>query len=294
METDVIPVFENSHYFQGYLAQGFHRFYNEDFDQYFFVADDMIINPAINENNYTSFFKISDNDNYTPQIFNLHNLANSHTFNFDKFIVNGKTTYHWFYTRSMLNFSVNKRGVECAKDLPSIEEARSILAQQGFPIQPLQFSDVSDNINWKASPIDTLKRTFRRVKKAKLWGKKIELNYPVVAGYSDIVIVNKATIHKFIQYCGMFASLDLWVEIALPTALLLASNNKVLTEIETGQRGILYWNDNPEALKQYQDDMNSYEYKLSKIMSGFPKDKLYMHPVKLSKWVNDLPKAKTV
>lgn len=287
-ETDVIPVYENSYYFQGYLAQGFRQFYQDYFEQYFFVADDMVINPAMNENNYTSFFGINSTDNYTPQVFNLHNLENSHTFNFDKFKVRGKTIYHWYYTRSVLKFSLNKRGVECAKDLPGVSAAKVILEKQGFPIQPLQFSDVADNISWKASPIDIFKRMVRRTKRAKEWYKDIELAYPVVAGYSDIAIVNKATIHKFIQYCGIFAALDLWVEIALPTALLLASDKKVATEVATGKRGILYWNDNPEAIKKYKDDMDSYEYKLSNLLSGFPADKLYMHPVKLSKWTNDL------
>ena len=248
----------------------------------------MILNPAIDENNYTDFFGISPSENYLPQIFTLHNLINSPTFSFDTFTLWGKTLIRWHNTRSALQFSVKKLGVECASILPSVEAATIKLAQQGYAVQPLTLTDVADNIRLTANPLRTAKRSLQMLQKANLWFKKLELPYPMVGGYSDIVIVNKATIHQFIQYCGAFAALDLWVEIALPTALLLASDNKVVTEMETGKRGILYWPRTDEAVRKYNSDMEAYAYKLSNLFKGFPKDKLYIHPVKLSKWVDDL------
>src|SRR4030042_4685799 len=60
-KSNVIPVYENSHYFQGYIAQGFKIFYKKDYAHYIFIADDLILNPVINEKNYAIHFKLKKN-----------------------------------------------------------------------------------------------------------------------------------------------------------------------------------------------------------------------------------------
>lgn len=42
---NVIPVYEKSHYFQGYIAQAFSSFFSAHYDHYLFVADDLLLNP---------------------------------------------------------------------------------------------------------------------------------------------------------------------------------------------------------------------------------------------------------
>ncbi|HTD94780.1 MAG TPA: hypothetical protein VK644_13240, partial [Chitinophagaceae bacterium] len=48
---NVIPVYESSNFFQSYFAQGFHRFFREEFTHYIFLGDDCVLNPSITESN---------------------------------------------------------------------------------------------------------------------------------------------------------------------------------------------------------------------------------------------------
>jgi hypothetical protein len=59
-KPNVIPVYENSIYFEGYIAQAYSHFFHPEAAHYFFVADDMILNPNINETNYADFFNLTD------------------------------------------------------------------------------------------------------------------------------------------------------------------------------------------------------------------------------------------
>lgn len=46
----IIPVYDSSYQFNGFFAQGFDEFYDEDADYYFFVGDDVLLKPEVNEN----------------------------------------------------------------------------------------------------------------------------------------------------------------------------------------------------------------------------------------------------
>ena len=96
--------------------------------------------------------------------------------------------------------------------------------------------------------------------------------------YSDIVIVSKYTIKKFCQYCGIFAASHLFVEVALPTSLFLASKN-IVCDKELTMKGLPLWGG--DNIEKY---FKKYEKNLNKLLDDFPEDKLYLHPVKLSKW----------
>ena len=62
-DQEVIPVYETSINFQGYIAQSL-RFLPNDCDYYIFCADDLLLNPDFNENKtvYVSFAEEGKND----------------------------------------------------------------------------------------------------------------------------------------------------------------------------------------------------------------------------------------
>src|ERR1700743_1228199 len=60
-KENVIAVYDNSFYFEGYIAQGLKSYFKEDYTHYFFVADDMVLNPVVNEHNYAEHLKLSAN-----------------------------------------------------------------------------------------------------------------------------------------------------------------------------------------------------------------------------------------
>src|SRR6267142_2302156 len=57
-QSNVIPVYENSHFFQGYIAQGLRSFFRPHFTHYIFAADDLVLNPASSRANYQAYFEL--------------------------------------------------------------------------------------------------------------------------------------------------------------------------------------------------------------------------------------------
>ena len=54
-DDEVIPVYETSIHFQGFFAQAYSHL-PKDFDYYIFCADDLILNPQLNEDNIIEKF----------------------------------------------------------------------------------------------------------------------------------------------------------------------------------------------------------------------------------------------
>ncbi len=284
-KQNVIPVYESSFNFQGYFAQGLKSFFRETFAHYFFMADDLILNPAISELNYSIYFKLSESSSYLPEIFSLHNLTNNDTLRFEEFYnLKGELKYYWWRIRDAVGYAHEKEGVEIKNELPSYADAEQRLLDHGFPIKPVDYTDV----HGRFFPLSLLKknkikRAARHIYSLKNPSKTHTLSYPLVCSYSDIVIVSKDTIKEFCHYCGAFAANDLFVEFAVPTALLLASTD-VVTEPKLGARGNIYWTYSEQEALNYEKAMSPYGYTLSRLMENFPSNSLYMHPVKLSKW----------
>jgi hypothetical protein len=289
VDRDVTPVYESSFYFEGYIAQGFKNFQNKDVEHYLFVADDMVLNPAINEDTYQVFFGINNNESFIPEIFSLHNLTNDDTLLFEhhQTLKRKEKKRFWWRTKSFYEYSPKREGTEGISEIPSYEEAKNILAQHGYLVKPLTYWDIWGSYDPTLVTHSKPKKIWQFIKNIKKVFKLYPLSYPLVASYSDILIVDKSSIQKFVQYCGVFAATELFVEVAIPTALLLAAK-KVKTEPAIGKRGMLYWNYLPEQINKYNSDMKSYNYELSKLLVNFPSDKLYMHPIKLSKWKTDI------
>ena len=100
--------------------------------------------------------------------------------------------------------------------------------------------------------------------------------------FSDIAIVPQVSINDFIHYCGVYAAMQVFVEYAIPTSLIFACD-KIITLKDlpyNAENGI----DDYSVREKLEKEFN-YSYK--KFIAKFPKDYLYIHPIKLSKW-NDI------
>ncbi len=278
-KPNVIPVYENSQHFQGYIAQGLKSYFDEQYEHYFFIGDDLLLNPAINENNYKEFFKINNTASFIPEILHLHNLQNNETLRFLPVTsIAGKRKWYWCKIKDFIqNYKHEIKGVENKNELPSYAEAKAIIKQHGYETKPFTYEDLYGDI----FPLTSA--SIRFVDNLNTYFKKFNPPYPVVGAYSDIVIVSSNSIKKFCQYCGVFATNKLFVEFAIPTALLLSSD-EVISEPNIGKRGKIYWLYTEEELQNFEAEMQAYHYSLDELLEKFPKDKLYIHPVKLSKW----------
>lgn len=263
-KANVIPVYENSYYFQGYVAQGFKSYFSQDYAHYFFIADDLILNPAINEKNYTENLKLNANSCFLPGFITFHDIKD------------------WWWTRvgEAFRYKLNVPGVESQAQLPDFHTALKRFKNFELEIKPLQINQI-----WKrpTSVRDIMrllvrdKNYFIRKLKSKLFRQRYSLSYPMVGSYSDIFVVSSNTIKNFCHYCGVFAATNLFVEVGLPTAMVLSAEKIVLGKDIELQGGALWTVEDYKILDKYQNNLNN-------LLENFPENLLYLHPIKLSKW----------
>ena len=109
-------------------------------------------------------------------------------------------------------------------------------------------------------------------------GIKHFINYPLVEGYSDFIVVPQRHLELFCHYCGIFAAMNLWVDSAIATALIL-TGSEVTTEKHSYYSGTEYWNG--DELNKRLKPINN---QLDKIADIFKENELYIHPIKLSSY----------
>lgn len=261
---NIIPVYENSYYFQGYIAQAFSGFFREDYDYYYFIGDDLLLNPSINESNLHEIFKLDGREAFISQIIQLHKA---------KF---------WQWTREAVEYKVKRKGIESFTGLPSFESALSRFKMHGLELGRLRFSQVyrlklnklSDE---RFSKFVTFPTWVKHYVTYFINGRRFSLDYPLCGAYSDTFIVPAYAIKSFCTYCGIFAASELYVELAIPTALIL-SCDKILTESDIEWKGKTFWSKNEVDgfLNRYKD--------INQLQAEFPEKCMYIHPVKLSRW----------
>ena len=265
---NVIPVYENSYYFQGFIAQAYRSFYREDFTHYFFIADDMILNPRVNERNFTEEMPL-------PPGFSFISQFNSYNNNSDGFWNRVNLAYEW---------KIRQNGLQMTGELPSPATAVEKFKKLHLPSGPLRFEQIWETpktfAEW-ATAIVTKPAFCLRFLGSKIRGETFQLSYPLVGGYSDIFVVDAEAIKKFSHYCGVFAAGKLFVEHAIPTALVL-STEMIITCRNMKLRGKALWN------RRELGELDKFGSSLAKLMGDFPRDYLYLHPIKLSRWITDL------
>lgn len=240
-DSKIISVYDNSMRFHNFFQQGLSRFHNDKYTHYVFVADDLILNPIINEENICELLGLEEKYGYIKRAFTLHDL-----------------NWFWPHVLNGLN-AFSTPGVEFRNEIPSYNEALYLFKKH--------------NIDFGDCMIQKITKKLYADKGHYI--KCDKLPYPMVGGYSDLVIVPKTSINKFCHYCGVFASMNLFVEISIPTALLLSCDN-VLFENKLFS-GVAFWNGEEIKLKE---ECNGF---VSRIFEINPK-KLYFHPIKLSQW----------
>lgn len=262
-KTNVIPVYCSSYYFQGYVAQGFKSYFKEVYDHYFFIADDLILNPVVNEHNYGEQLKLKPGSCFIPRLSTLD-----------------ATNSFWHVNLAALLYNGESPGVEAKDQLPGYSEAQQILVRHGLVNKALQFNSI-----WKTpvtfkewwQKVTSEKVYLARLIKNKLTGKKYELNYPLVRSYSDIFVISSVAIRQFSHYCGVFSATRLFVELAIPTSMVFTAN-EIITEKDLVLQGRALWTKEDHSL------LDKYNYRLQDLLDHFPENYLYLHPVKLSKW----------
>lgn len=245
--ANVIPVYESSYYFQGYISQAYSHISGMGYTHFLIIADDLILNPEINEHSLWEKVGISDKDCFVPA----------------EPIVLQEHKDFWSPLWEGLKYKVNISGVEVKNILPSREEALVRFKHHNIPTTPVPYSILFRH--WKY---------FLLAIKKIPWNRR--LNYPLVGCYSDTFLVTADVMDNFCKYCGAFAATNLFVELAIPTSLVLSTNNLKFDKDIKLHYGA-FW---PNTI----GFLDKYENSLDKLINDYPEDMFFVHPVKLSKW----------
>jgi hypothetical protein len=266
---NVIPVYENSYYFQGYIAQSLKHFYRETFTHYFFIADDLILNPRVDERNFIEQLGLPPGHCFLPGLYSYHGYS--------------ETT--WSRVVMAYEWKMHSPGLEAGNELPAPEEALRRFRQHGLDNIPLKFEQIWQIPTTRQEWLRTIIRKPHfcvRYLLARLLRKRYHLPYPLVGGYADIFIVTADSIRLFSHYCGVLSAMRLFVEHAIPTAMVLAAK-VIATQHSLKLSGKALWTESDK-----KKEFGPYGNSLSALLANFPASYLFLHPIKLSKWSVDL------
>lgn len=276
-KENVIPVYASSYHFQSYIAQAYQHLKNKGFSHFLIVADDMILNPCIDERNFFATTGIDVNQSY---IYDIREI-------YDCFFVQ--------HAEAMRCFKVKQKGVEVENILPTKEAAEKCFHAHG-----LRTGSLSLNYLTKAVYYAYKRRMLRKMLKY-MWDivtYNVKVHYPLVWAYSDILMMPTEVMQKFTTYCGAFAATGLFVEYAIPTSLVFASED-IVTDKELKIHGIIQIYPHKRLitvknskmlngyLPRYEEEesiVEQYHYDLDALLSTFDKEVFFIHPIKLSKW----------
>ena len=307
---NVIPVYDNPYYFHSFIPQGLNEYYKEEYSHYIFVADDYLLNPRINAENFLEWFGLSSQAQdscFFPETFG--NIGSA---------CRGTKVKPWAY-----NYSPQIPGLNSQKELPSFKEALSRFEELGLDTTFFKesSSDALTSFYYDKENYFYLYDTYHKMlqhtnlsTKGKktlgipyfiyinpLWMFRIirnmlkpyTMSYPLVRGFSDIFIIPANQIKLFAKYCGIFAAANLFVDISIPTAMILLGcpivngNTSVFSifkeNISHNHTNVLWRDSNITKFKL------DYNHKLNDLFADFrSSNTLGFHPIKLSQWDVDL------
>ena len=270
-------VYELGRNFSGHIAQGARDFIDPGFTHYAIVADDLLLNPRLHASNLVAALGLKPREGYIKNLTPADALR-------DEWIWAGEAAAH---------FRRYGKAVDLAGLLPPAEEARAKVAALGLYLPDRPGSGRAGAVRRHLS--HPRQSVWAWLEGLTMRGQPAD--YPLLSGYSDLVVVPAEAMERFAQYCGMFAALDIFAEIAVPTALALACEG-VRTELPLGRHFHDVRHDHGSSQKGAgglkgvelwtREDLAEADALLSlpldDLLDAFPPDWLYCHPVKLSRY----------
>ena len=279
-DPDVIRVFGNSFQFHAYIAQARRFLHAIPCDRYLFIGDDLVLNPELNEGSLAALMKLDGHTCFHP---GMHDVSRGE-----------------FYRGTMEahNFGVPPPGLDpsALQGIPTYDEAFSILHRKGLmattrlrrvkPYLPLFEKP------WRQHGYENYKilraRLWHLRNSLKYWFENRVAAYPVVFGYSDIFSIPRVYFDEYCDFLEVFASIGMFVELAIPTAFALhdwpmvCENDLALSPLN------LWFPQDPRLFKEkaakIEEVSTAANYQINNLHQAFPGNHLYIHPFKLSKW----------
>ena len=268
-DPDVIPVYERTYCFQGYLIQAYEKLKDIPCSHYLFIADDLIINPQFDETNFVDSANMHDKKflSRTPAILNSPN----------------RFRWWWTINSSKPFYDPHSRGKEF---LCPYDEALSKFNDFfGVKYKEVYEEDFFGNPNvpgrtmsywW--SNADEFYFVVNEFKKSN--GNSFKIPYPMACGggNGDIFCIQKDSLLEFSRLCGIFSAMDMFEEIAIPTATVLIFKRDEVVFFSP-ESGLMVCTSNDKIALE-----NKYDRDFNRLYSEWDPKIFYVHPVKLSRW----------
>lgn len=278
-EPDVVPVYGNSFLFHSFITQARQRMKALDCDDFLIVGDDVLLHPDFNEHSAHALLHLEPGAFYLDGVTDLSAGECFHGIN------------------KAAEFCTNPPGLDASANrrIPSYEEAEATLRAKGV---------LGNTVMRRVKPYwRPFERPFSRhlyanykILRGHLWHIRNllknrffpkRMSYPCAFGYSDIVSVPRERLDEWCDLLEIFATWQMFVELAIPTATLLLPEVKVSMAPQTGKKtGNVWFPQNPAhftAVSALIEEMTQRcEHRFCKLPAHFPKEYLYLHPVKLS------------
>lgn len=259
-DADVIPIYESSFQFSGYLIQAYHRLMECDADYFLFTGDDCIINPRINEDNAESELKLFGNEAFVPRIWAE---------------LNSPGRFGWAHAREV-SMPFRSRAVRWKSELPPFEEAMKRFALFYQREYEREYTDAffAGKLEWESETEYFMSiAEFLRSN-----GDSRKILYPLSGGYCDIFAIKRERLFSIARINGIFSAMNLFVEVAFPTSVVLEiPREKVCTvnDLPDYFSKVVWSEKEKEELQSQFDSVND-------LIKKWPEDALFMHPIKVS------------
>jgi len=259
----VIPVCESSNCFQGYLMQAYDKLVSLEADYYCFIGDDLLLHPDINEGTIIKDFELTNKEVCISEIG----------------MFNNKNVFCWGHAKKSSIPFFNSY-VSWKESICSYENAL-VKFKTFFNEEYLQ--NYTKDFFGKAPKMSKYIEHQIQIKKFVLQnGGTLKIPYPLAYGYSDLLIISRNKLYPIARICGIFAAMGLFVEIALPTAIVLTTERNKTSIINKDIHGYKFkalWN------KEEKGEIEkSHNNNLSVLYKNWPQNCLFIHPIKLSRW----------
>lgn len=270
-DPDIIPVVEAGWYFSGHLAQAAPRFIEPDVTHYVVISDDLFVNPTLDEHNIVEQLRLDDRTGWIKSLAGLDALRHS-----------------WEWSADAAFEAQRMTITDLFAQLPPAAEAQAKFERMGF-----EFGGTMP------ASIRQMQYTFWQLPRRSraIWLKSLAMlgrpsPYPFLSGYGDFLVIPAAAIKEFARLCGLLGAMNIFAEVAVPTAVALACEN-VVTELKLGEnyRDLETRSRSRGRYKGIEfagDEMNAFgdarDWKVERLVGEFPNDWLYAHPIKFSQW----------
>lgn len=276
---EVIRVFGNSFYFQTYIAQACEKLMEMDCDSFLIIGDDLLLNPEFNENNVHERLRMTRDEFYLDGAVEISKGD------------------HIRAVEEAQKIDMHHPGLDrsASRIVPGFAEARDILQRRGVLNSTSLPAHKPLLLKWR-SPFWANLRTNLGYTKSNVYQHLLSLSYrlmpremvyPCVFGYSDIIVVPRAKMRELCDFLEVFATWRMFVELAIPTAVMLLKDSKIkFLDENTFKSGNVWY---PNTMEHYErinaiieNTIAKAEGQIQRLPEAFPREYLYLHPVKLS------------